>query len=92
MNTYLTIMVTILVATQVIRIVQNGISLYRQEQAVKKDIGWLKDNYVTKEDFLRQREAFARLLLELRKKQRLASYDDIVELLNEKPWYEGRED
>lgn len=92
MNTYLVIMVTILVATQVIRIVQNGISLYRQEQAVKKDIGWLKDNYVTKEDFLRQREAFARLLWELRKKQRLASYDDIVELLNEKPWYEGRED
>ena len=92
MNTYLVIMVTILVATQVIRIVQNGISLYRQEQAVKKDIRWLKDNYVTKEDFLRQREMIARLLLELRKKQRLTSYDDIVELLNEKPWYEGRED
>lgn len=92
MNTYLVIMVTILVVTQVIRIVQNGISLYRQNQAVKKDIGWLKDNYVAKEDFLRQREAFARLLWELRKKQRLASYDDIVELLNEKPWYEGRED
>lgn len=92
MNTYLVIMVTILVVTQVIRIVQNGISLYRQEQAVKKDIGWLKDNYVTKEDFLRQREMIARLLLELRKKQRLTSYDDIVELLNEKPWYEGRED
>ena len=36
MNTYLTIMVTVLVATQIIRITQNHISLFRQEKADRK--------------------------------------------------------
>ena len=58
MNTYLTIMVTILVATQLIRITQNSISLYRQERQIKKNVGWLKDNYVTERDFNVQRSCF----------------------------------
>lgn len=58
MNTYLTIMVTILVATQLIRITQNGISLYRQERQIKKTVGWLKDNDVSERDFNVQRSCF----------------------------------
>ena len=36
MNTYLTIMVTVLVATQVIRITQNAVQLHRQNKVIKK--------------------------------------------------------
>ena len=57
MNTYLAIMVTILVATQVIRITQNHISLRRTEKAVAKDIEWLNEREITKRDFDVQREA-----------------------------------
>ena len=58
MNTYLTIMVTVLVATQVIRIVQNAISLIRQNRMVKRDVEWILERDVSKEDFDAQREAF----------------------------------
>lgn len=63
MNTYLTIMVTILVATQVIRITQNAINLHRQNKSIKRDMAWLNDHYVTEQDFENQRAAF-RLLRE----------------------------
>lgn len=58
MNTYLTIMVTVLVITQVIRITQNQISLRRTEKAVKRDLDWINEREITKEDFEVQREAF----------------------------------
>ena len=61
MNTYLTIMVTVLVATQIIRITQNGISLYRQEHQIKKTLGWLKENDVSEHDFQIQREVYMML-------------------------------
>ena len=38
MNIYLTIMVTVLVLTQVIRITQNAIQLHRQEKAIARDL------------------------------------------------------
>ena len=60
---YLTIMVTVLVLTQVIRVTQNAISLYRQERETRRSIAWLKDRCAEKEDFENQREAF-RLLRE----------------------------
>lgn len=41
MDTYLTIMVTVLVATQVIRIAQNTIQLHRQNKLIKKEIAHL---------------------------------------------------
>lgn len=66
MNTYLTIMVTVLVATQIIRITQNHISLFRQEKEIKKTCGWIKDNGVTEMDFMVQREVFYRLRDRLR--------------------------
>ena len=44
MNTYLTIMVSVLVATQVIRITQNAINLHRQWKSVERNAEWLKNN------------------------------------------------
>ena len=61
MNTYLTIMVTVLVITQVIRITQNHISLRRQRKVFKRDVGWLVERDITEKDFDVQREAFALL-------------------------------
>ena len=61
MNTYLTIMVTVLVATQIIRITQNAISLYRQEHQIKKTLGWIKDNDVSERDFEIQRAVYMML-------------------------------
>lgn len=58
MNTYLTIMVTVLVATQVIRITQNAIQLRRQEKAIAKDLAWLKDRDISERDFDVQRDCF----------------------------------
>ena len=58
MTTYLTIITTVLVLTQIIRITQNHISLFRQEKEIKKNIGWIKDNDVSERDFEVQREVF----------------------------------
>ena len=58
MNTYLTIMVTVLVATQIIRIVQNAINLYRQRDVIQKQIGWIQDTYPTDDDFENQHECY----------------------------------
>lgn len=58
MNTYLTIITTVLVVTQIIRITQNAISLHRQEKEIKKNLNWFSENDVTKEDFLMQRKAY----------------------------------
>lgn len=56
MDTYLTIMVTILVLTQVIRITQNTIQLHRQSKLICKQLDQIKD--VTDEDFDIQRKAY----------------------------------
>ena len=61
MTTYLTIITTILVITQVIRITQNAITLHWQNKAMKRDLAWLKDHYVTQEDFENQRAVFSLL-------------------------------
>ena len=66
MNTYLTIMVTVLVATQIIRITQNQISLFRQEKKIKQVCGWIKDNDVSERDFEIQRKVFYALYEKLK--------------------------
>ena len=66
MNIYLTIMVTVLVATQVIRITQNHIQLVRQRKEIDKTIGWFKDNNVSEYDFEVQREVYYLLLEKLK--------------------------
>ena len=53
MNTYLTIMVTVLVATQVIRITQNAIQLHRQNKMIKRELKDVEE--VTTFDIQRQR-------------------------------------
>lgn len=67
MTTYLTIITTILVLTQIIRITQNHISLFRQEKKIKKTVGWLKDNDVSERDFEVQRQVFYMLYDKLKK-------------------------
>ena len=67
MNTYLVIITTILVVTQIIRITQNTINLFHQEHELKKHIGWIKDNEVTREDFEMQRKAYRLIVDKLEK-------------------------
>lgn len=69
MNIYLTIMVTVLVATQVIRITQNQIQLRRQREQIDKTIGWIKDNDVSEHDFHIQRCVFYMLYNKLKKEE-----------------------
>ena len=56
MNTYLTIMVTILVLTQIVRIIQNTIQLRRQYKLLQAQLGQLDD--ITQQDLDMQRRAY----------------------------------
>lgn len=56
MTIYLTIITTILVLTQIIRITQNHIQLKRQKIQFEKNLGDLAQCEPTKEDFDIQRE------------------------------------
>ncbi len=58
MNTYLTIITTVLVITQIIRVVQNAINLHRQNNEIKKTLTWFKDHDISERDFDVQRECF----------------------------------
>ena len=72
MNTYLTIMVTVLVLTQVVRITQNMISLRRNNEKKKKQIAGLQE--ITNQDIDRQRTAYDLTIRYM--KMKLAEYDD----------------
>ena len=63
MTTYLTIITTALVLTQIIRVTQNQISLRRQDILFKKQIGELADLEIRKADFENQRR-FYKLAIE----------------------------
>ena len=56
MNIYLTIMVTVLVVTQIIRVTQNHIQLCRQYRLLKKQLAQIDD--VTQDDLDIQRKAY----------------------------------
>lgn len=58
MNTYLAIITTILVITQIVRVTQNHIQLRRQRKEIDKAVGWIKDNDISEVDFETQREVF----------------------------------
>lgn len=68
MESYLVVITTVLVATQVIRIVQNAISLHRQNRDVKKICGWIKDNDISEKDFEVQRGVYYMLYAALKDK------------------------
>ena len=75
MNTYLTIMVTVLVATQVIRITQNAIQLHRQNEMIKRQLKDVEE--VTSLDIFRQRRAYDLVIAYLeRKLLEMESEDD----------------
>lgn len=63
MTIYLTIITTVLVVTQIIRIVQNTIQLHRQNTLYKKQLKEVADLEIAKEDFEMQRKAY-RLIVE----------------------------
>ena len=86
MNTYLAIITTVLVLTQIIRVTQNAISLKRQEQALNRQLAWLNKNYVTEEDFDNQRTSFCLLRMWLEKEL------DINYGAETEDYYEGSED
>lgn len=68
MNTYLAIITTVLVVTQIIRLIQNAVQLHRQNVLFKKQLGNLADCEPTKEDFETQRKAY-RLIVEYLEKK-----------------------
>jgi hypothetical protein len=69
MNTYLTIMVTVLVATQIIRVTQNHISLVKQRKKIEETVGWMNDNDISEKDFEIQRKVFYLLYEKLMKER-----------------------
>ena len=69
MTTYLTIITTVLVLTQLVRITQNHISLKRQEAQLQKNIEWIDAEYPSKEDFENQREVMRLLRARLEREE-----------------------
>ena len=58
MNTYLAIITTVLVITQIIRLIQNAVQLHRQNILFKEQLGHLADCNPTEQDFESQRKAY----------------------------------
>lgn len=69
METYLTIITTALVVTQIIRLIQNAVSLHNQNKLIKKQLNGLDD--ITQADLERQREAYRLIVEWLQKKGEL---------------------
>lgn len=63
MDKYLAVTTTILIISQVVRVIQNAINLHRQRKEFEHNIGHLKDLEATKEDF-RMQQRFYRLAVE----------------------------
>lgn len=78
MNTYLAIITTILVLTQIIRLIQNAIQLHRQDKKFTKDLEWIKNNDISERDFDVQRECFY-LLRDYLEREMNANYGAEVE-------------
>ena len=58
MNTYLAIITTVLVITQIIRLIQNTIHLRKQDILFKKQLKELSNMELTERDFETQRKAY----------------------------------
>lgn len=86
MDIYLAIITTVLVLTQIVRLIQNAIQLHRQEKAIAKDLAWLKDRDITERDFDVQRDCFY-LLRQYLEKELEINYGAETE-----DYYEGSED
>ena len=77
MTTYLTIITTALVLTQVIRVTQNHIHARKQDILFKKQIGELADLEIRKADFEYQRKAY-RLIVKKLESEEENSLEDIA--------------
>ncbi len=77
MNTYLTIITTALVVTQIIRLIQNAVQLHRQKVLFKKQLGELTEMELTEKDFHTQRKAY-RLIVEYLE-HRVAAKTEVAE-------------
>lgn len=86
MNIYLAIITTVLVLTQIVRLIQNAIQLHRQEKAIAKDLAWIKDNDISERDFDVQRDCFY-LLRDYLEREMNINYGSEAE-----DYYEGSED
>ena len=74
-TTYLVIITTVLVVTQVIRVTQNTIQLIRQKTLFKRQLADLSEYKLTAEDFKNQRKANA-LAAEYYEKMLIEYYKD----------------
>lgn len=72
MELYLVVMVTALVVTQIIRLIQNTVSLINNKKLLKKQLDSISE--ITDEDLKTQREAYRLIVCYLRTK--LAGFDD----------------
>ena len=86
MEIYLAIITTVLVLTQIVRLIQNAIQLHRQNKAFTKDLAWIKDNDISERDFDVQRDCFY-LLRQYLEKELEIDYGAETE-----DYYEGRDD
>lgn len=69
MNTYLAIITTVLVITQIIRLIQNAVQLHRQNILFKEQLGHLADCNPTEQDFENQRKAYRLIVKYLEEKE-----------------------
>ena len=78
MNTYLVIITTALVVTQIIRLIQNAIQLHKQDVLFKKQLKSLADMELTERDFETQRKAYRLAVeyLEHRVQQKMEIVED----------------
>lgn len=69
MNTYLAIITTVLVITQIVRMIQNAVQLRRQNVLFKEKLGHLADCNPTEQDFENQRKAYRLIVDYLEQKE-----------------------
>ena len=58
MNAYLAIMTTVLVVTQIVRLIQNAVQLRRQGVLFREQLGELAEMQLTERDFEIQKKAY----------------------------------
>ena len=78
MNTYLAIITTALVITQIVRLIQNTIQLRKQDVLFKAQLKELADMELTERDFETQRKAYGLVVeyLEHRVAEKRVVYED----------------
>lgn len=70
MNTYLTIITTVLVLTQIIRVAQNTIRLHQEKKVFEGQCAELRDMEIRKADFEIQRKAYRLIVEHFEKEQK----------------------